>query len=33
MDKKLPKVFQNHLTNPVQNNRNVYYSKTKKEIP
>ena len=33
MDKKLPKVFQNHLTNPVQNNRNVYYSKTKEEIP
>lgn len=29
MDKKLPKVFQNHFTHPVQNNRDVYYSKMK----
>lgn len=29
MNKKLPKVFQNNLTHPVQNNRDVYYSKMK----
>ncbi len=33
MDKKLPKVFQNHLTHPVQNNRDIYYSKVKEATP
>lgn len=31
MDKKLPKVFQNHIDHLVRNNRDVYYSKIQEE--